>query len=82
MSINQKPTNLQNLIKKDKMSVQEHNQALDKATDIMQKAILNNDVEVKTNEIKVLFYGIDTLTDEDIQDIYKMALSINESEGL
>lgn len=80
MSFNQKPTNLQNLIKEDEMSMQEHNLAMDNATEIMIKSIIGN--LDRTLEIKALFYGTDTLTDNDIQDIYEMALSIIESEGL
>jgi len=82
MSFNQKPTNLQKIIRKDEMSVQEHNQALDKATKIMQQAILDGNVEAKANEIKSLFYGSDKLSQNDINDIYEMALSIIESEGM
>lgn len=79
MSQNIKP---ENLSKFDEMSIEDHNKALDKATQTIQEAILNGNVESKIDEIKSLFWGADILTDEEINDIYEMAQMLNESEGL
>jgi len=63
------------------MSKEDHNKALDLATEIMKEAILNDEVESRVNEIKVLFWGMDALTDDEINDIYEMA-QMEIEEGL
>ena len=80
MSINQKP-NKQLL--KTKMTIQEHNEAIEKATQIMETAILSDDlrsIELAKQNIRTLFFGTDTLTDDEVQDIYEMALLIIQEE--
>lgn len=80
MSINQKPNNQ---LLKTKMTIQEHNEAIEKATQIMETAILSDDlrnIELAKQNIRTLFFGTDTLTDDEVQDIYEMALSIIQEE--